>query len=120
MEITFYNKTGHPQIYLSDEHENSFYTWDGHAVAYLYKDKIYGWKGKHIGWYQDGSIYDLNGYKAGSIKEKCPCIVYIENVKYVKYVQYSRYCRSSSYSKPLFSQSYCDMDLIDFIAQNKI
>ena len=48
MEITFYNKTGHPQIYLSVENENSFYTWDGHAVAYVYDDKIYGWKGKDI------------------------------------------------------------------------
>jgi len=30
-EITFYDKTGHPRIYLSEEDDNSFYTWDGKA-----------------------------------------------------------------------------------------
>ena len=39
METTFYNKTGKPQIYLSTDYDNSFYTWEGHAVAYLHEDK---------------------------------------------------------------------------------
>jgi hypothetical protein len=120
MEITFYNKKGQPQIYLSDEEENTFYTWDGHAVAYLFDDKIYGWKGKHIGWYHEGVIYDLYGYKVGSIEEKCLGITYVAKVKFVKYTKYNRFCRCVPQSKPLFSLSYCDMSLIDFITQNRI
>lgn len=61
METTYYNKTRHPQIYLSTDNDNSFYTWNGNAVAYLYNDKIYGWKEKHFGWYSEGIIYNLNG-----------------------------------------------------------
>lgn len=119
MEITFYNKTGHPQIYLSVENDNSFYTWDGYAIAYLYDDKIYGWRGKHIGWYIDGTIFDLHGYRVGSTKEKCPYSVYSEYSKYSKYSRYSRYSRYSPYAKPSFSSSYSDTDLIDFITQDK-
>ena len=120
METTFYNKTGKPQIYLSTDYDNSFYTWEGHAVAYLHEDKIYGWRGKHIGWYCEGIIYDLKGYRVGSIKEKCPYSVYSEYSKYSKYSRYSRYSRYSPYLKPSFSTSYSNVDLIDFISQDKI
>jgi len=120
MEITFYDKTGHPKIYLSTENDNSFYTWEGHAVAYVYEDKIFGWKGKHIGWYNDGILYDLNGYRVCSIREKCPYSVYSEYSKYSKYSRYSRYSRYSPYSKPSFRSSYADTDLIDFITQDRV
>ena len=120
METTFYNKTGHPQIYLSTDDDNYFYTWHGHAVAYLYEDQIYGWRGKHIGWYHEGIIYDLKGYRVGSIREKCPYSVYSEYSKYSKYSQYSQYSRHSPYSKPSFRTTYSNTDLIDFIMQNKV
>jgi len=119
-EITLYDQTGHPLIYLSPENDNSFYTWDGHAVAYLYDSElIYGWKGKHIGWYINGVIYDLQGYRVGSISEKCPTSVYSESSKYSKYSQYSRYSRYSPYSRPSLKSSYSDVKLINFITQNK-
>ena len=120
MEITFYDKAGHPKIYLSPQNQDSFYTWNGHAVAYLYDDKIYGWRGKHIGWLINGIIYDLKGYKIGSTREKCPYSVYSEYSKYSKYSRYSRYSRYSAYSKPSLSSSYQDIDLVDFISQDKV
>lgn len=120
MEVTYYDKTGHPKIYLSEQNDNSFYTWDGHAVAYLVEDKIYGWKGKHIGWHIDGVIYNTDGYRVGSIKEKCPYSVYSEYSKYSKYSRYSRYSRYSPYSKPSLSTSYSQEELVEFISQDKV
>ena len=120
MEITFYNRTGHPQTYLSTENDNSFYTWDGHAVAYLHEDKVYGWRGKHIGWYIDGVIYDLKGYRVGSTREKCSYSVYSEDSKYSKYSRYSRYSRYSPYSKPSLSSMYASIDLLEFITQDRV
>ena len=63
MELTLFNQTGHPVIYFSAEDENSIFTWDGHAVAYIEEELIYGWRGKHIGWYYNGVVYDLFGYR---------------------------------------------------------
>lgn len=120
MEITFYDKNGHPVVYLSTENENSIYTWDGNAVAYIINDLIYGWRGKHLGWYINGILYDLRGYKVGSIKEKCPCSTYSEYSKYSKYSRYSRYSRYSPYSRPSLSISYSDLELINFITQDKV
>jgi len=34
--------------YIADDRE-TIYLWDGHAVAYLYEDKVYGCNGKHLG-----------------------------------------------------------------------
>lgn len=120
METTFYDRTGHPKIYLSSEYGDSFYTWKGHAVAYVVDELIYGWRGRHIGFLVSGIIYDLKGYKIGSVKEKCPYSVYSEYSKYSKYSQYSRYSRYSPYSRPSLSSSYSDMNLEAFISQNKI
>ena len=60
-ELDFYDKDGCPKIYLSTKYDDTFYTWDGHPVTYLIEDKIYGWKSKHLGWYVDGVIYNMNG-----------------------------------------------------------
>lgn len=120
MEITFYNETGHSRTYLSSEKDNSFYTWDGHAVAYLYDDKIYGWKGKHLGWYFDGVIYDLNGYKIGSTREKCSYSPYSEDSKFSKFSRHSRFTRDSPYSKPSLTSMYANIDLLEFITQDRV
>lgn len=119
-EVTFYDRTGHPKIYLSPSKKDSFYTWDGHAVAYVYNDKIYGWRGRHIGWLKEGIIYDLDGYRVGSTKEKCPYSVYSQYSKFSKYSQYSRYSRYSANSTPTFSSGYTNIDLVDFISQDKV
>ena len=120
METTFYDKTGRPKIYLAAQYGDSFYTWDGHAVAYHIGEQIFGWRGHHIGWLISGIIYDLNGYKVGSVKEKCPYSVYSEYSKYSKYSQYSRYSRYSAHSKPSLTNSYSDTDLESFISQDKV
>lgn len=120
METTFYDGKGHPVIYLSKDYNNSFYTWNGYAVAYLYEDKIYGWRGRHIGWLFDGVIYDLQGYRVGSIRSKCPYAVYSEYAKYAKYAQYGRYARYAAYTRPALSSLYSNIGLEDFITQDKI
>ena len=60
MEITLYERDGHPVAYIADDSEHSIYTWDGHAVCYIMDEKIYGWKGHHIGWFHQGIIYDIH------------------------------------------------------------
>jgi len=85
--------------YIADDRE-TIYLWDGHAVAYLYEDKVYGCNGKHLGWFVDGIIYDLYELRAGFIKSKCPVAIYAEPAKYTKYAKYVKHTWYISYAKP--------------------
>ena len=56
----FYNEYGTPFAY-TDDNEHIF-TFPGKPVGYIFADKIYSYNGKHLGWYIDGWIRDINGY----------------------------------------------------------
>lgn len=118
MEITLYERDGHPVAYIADDQEHSIYTWDGHAVCYIMDEIIYGWKGHHIGWFHQGIIYDIHGYRVGYTKQTCPSVTYVEPVKYVKYVKYIKYVRYIPYARPLFSMLQASISLADFIRQD--
>jgi hypothetical protein len=79
METTFYDNSGHPVAYLSPENDNSIYIWDGHAVAYIIDELIYGWRGRHIGWFVKGVLYDLNVIKSGQSRKSVP-ILHLQNL----------------------------------------
>jgi sugar/nucleoside kinase (ribokinase family) len=50
MEITIFNRKGRAVAYIADDGEDSIYTWDGHAVAYVDDEVVHGWNGRHLGW----------------------------------------------------------------------
>jgi hypothetical protein len=68
---TFYDKDGEAVVYL---HNGTFYLWTGEPVAYLHEDQhIYGFNGKHLGWYRSGALYDKAGLLfAVNNNLKCP------------------------------------------------
>jgi hypothetical protein len=80
MDTTLFNRDGKPVAYIAEDGE-SIYTWDGRPVAYIYQDKLYGWNGRHLGWFQDGTVFDIFGYRAGFVKNKSPVPVQLEPVK---------------------------------------
>ncbi len=120
MEITLYERDGHPVAYIADDSEHSIYTWDGHAVCYIIDDKIFGWKGRHIGWFYQGIIYDIHGYRVGYTEQTCPSCTYIAPVKYVKFVKYVKYVRYVPYMRPMFSMNQANISLADFVRQDAI
>lgn len=61
-DIIFYNKSGKPTAWLSDRDDETIYLFNGKAVAYLYNDSVYSFRGDHLGFYLNGWIYDNNGY----------------------------------------------------------
>ncbi len=58
METTLYNKTGKPVAYFAEDGE-TIYLWDGRAVAYLLGDMVFGWNGRQLGWFANGTIFDI-------------------------------------------------------------
>jgi hypothetical protein len=80
MEITLYNKSGKAAAYLADEDE-TIYLWDGRPTAYVHQDTVYGINGKQLGWFDNGTIFDIYGLRAGFIRSKSPVVTEAEPVK---------------------------------------
>ena len=81
-------------------------------------NKIIGWKGRHIGWFINGYIYDTNGKMVGYIRSTCPSIPKIEKIKSVKKIKKIKGLRKVSYIKPLLSISTSSIPLLDFLSQD--
>lgn len=45
-----------------DPDDQTIYLWSGEPVAYVADESIYGFSGKHIGWYQSGVVLDHDGH----------------------------------------------------------
>jgi hypothetical protein len=60
-DFSFYDSQGRAAAYFETSGELVIYLWSGEPVAYLDGDSIFGFNGKHLGWYRDGLIYDHDG-----------------------------------------------------------
>lgn len=60
--IIFYDRGGNPISYLSERDNETIFLFNGTPVAYIYDSSVYSFRGKHLGWYENGWIYDNNGY----------------------------------------------------------
>jgi hypothetical protein len=60
-DIELFAATGSAVAYVSSENEMTIYLWSGTPCAYLDDGDIYGFNGKHLGWFRDGLVYDRDG-----------------------------------------------------------
>jgi hypothetical protein len=75
-KVALYNQNKMVTAYIDYDKEATIYLWvEGHSVAYLddaeYGDQlkaVYGMNGIFLGWYQDGILYDKNGFVVGAEK----------------------------------------------------
>jgi hypothetical protein len=75
-EINPFDADGRPTAYIvvADE-ERTIYLWEGKAVAYLdYNEAgdldVFGFNGKHLGWFIDGLLRDHDGNVACAVKQR--------------------------------------------------
>jgi hypothetical protein len=71
-EISLFAGNGQGTAYIDTEDDMTIYLWAGTPVAYLEKDSdgynVYGYNGKHLGWYVDGVVRDHKGDAACAVK----------------------------------------------------
>src|SRR5687768_16299631 len=118
METTIYDVHRRARIYGTDDADDAIYTWDGHAVARLDGEQVYGWRGRHIGWFVDGILYDGTGYRLGFTAKTCPVAPFPEPAKYSRRTPTQRFTHSVPYARPKFSEGNSLQDLDVFIRQN--
>lgn len=80
-EITLFGSQGNPDAYISPDNDFTIYLWSGKPVAYLDQVNVYGFNGKHLGWFEDGIIWDHDGQRVGFIRSTVPVFPKFEPLK---------------------------------------
>lgn len=81
-EITLFGSQGEPIAYIEDSSDKTIFTFNGEPTAYIDEaNNIYGFNGKHMGWYEDQVIWDHAGNRVGFTKNTCPTFTQFEPFK---------------------------------------
>jgi hypothetical protein len=124
-EITLFNSEGNATAYIdTDDDDMTVYMWDGLPVAYLVPGdeddfSIYGFNGKHLGWFDKGIVRDHDGYAVGFIKDAINKYTNYEPYKkYKKYKPYKDYKEYAPY-KPCYQYEFSNEPLSIFLLRGK-
>ncbi|GIK25488.1 MAG: hypothetical protein BroJett006_17340 [Betaproteobacteria bacterium] len=116
-EITLFDRYGKPVAYIAEE--LTIYLWSGKPVAYLHSESsklhVYGFNGKHLGWFVKGIVRDHDGNVVGAVKE-----VFRSSVEYEPYKPYKQYKPYQNYREyapyqPYLSTNWSEMPLRLFL-----
>ena len=80
-EVSLYDYAGEAVAYIDTDDEMNIYLWKGEPVAYLDGQSIYGFNGKHLGWFKEGIIWDHEGYAVGFIEGAVNKLTKLERLK---------------------------------------
>jgi hypothetical protein len=120
MEVSLFNKDGNAVAYISDDHKNTIYLWDGYPVAYVYEDQqIYGINGRHLGWMIDQIIYNNNGERVGFTYNTCPVSPEKETTKPKKYPRADNQSRWQAPPFPKLTFQFSENDFSDFLKEGE-
>ena len=118
-EISLYNSNGEAVAYIAVNDDFTIYLWDGEPVAYLDDDDVYGFNGKHLGWFSQGIIIDHNGESPCVMENRYPGYTKYESYKsyksYKPYKSYQQYAPYKPYTSNRFSSIPCSL----FLAMGK-
>ena len=116
-EFSFFDSTGRAAAYIEPSDDMTFYLWTGEPVAYLHVKSIFGFNGKHLGWYQNRLIYDHDGGVVAA-----PARVFRESVdapppRSLKQLKPLKGLKELKPLKPLFGRSWSKIPAIAFFLQ---
>ncbi len=118
-EVTLFDGAGKPVAYIAEE--LTIYLWSGKPVAYLHSDSgklhVFGFNGKHLGWFVKGIVRDHEGNAVGAVKQTFRSSVEYEPYKsHKQYKPYQGYREYAPY-QPYLSTSWSEMPLRLFLLQ---
>lgn len=116
-EISLFDSNGDAKAYITDD--LTIYLWGGDPVAYMYNSNndwhIYGYNGKHLGWYENGIIYDHGGKAIGTQKDAVNMLTSMEGMKNMKSMQPMKNLKEMAPMQPMFSRTWSRTPLIIFL-----
>jgi len=107
-EITLYSATGKPVAYIADDDDSTIYLWSGKPAAYLRSEDVYGFNGKHLGWFVKGVIYNHDGEIVGAVRSRVKGPVQISPVKSIKQIKPIKSIREIKPIRPIFGLAWSE------------
>lgn len=107
-EITLYSASGKPVAYIADDDDSTIYLWSGKPVAYLQTEEVYGFNGKHLGWFVKGLIYNHDGEIVGATRLRLKVVPKISPIKSIKEIKPIKSIKEIKPLKPIFSLSWSE------------
>ena len=114
-ETSLFDSEGEAVAYIDLSDDLTIYLWEGTPVAYLDEEDIYGFNGKHLGWYSRGSIVDHDGDAACVEKQRHPSPKYESYKSYKEYKPYKSYKEYAPY-KPYETGRFSNLSCALFLA----
>ena len=112
--------SGEVTAYIAEELNT--YLWSGKPVSYLSKDdagdfNIYGFTGKHLGWFAGGIVKDHKGKAVGAVKEAFGTPTAFEPFKSFKEFKPFKAFREFAPFRPMFKNTWSDVPFKLFLMQ---
>lgn len=112
-EIALFDSAGEAVAYVAVDDDLTIYLWSGKPVAYLTDDSgggynVYGFNGKHLGWFLKGIIWDHTGNASCAVKEAFQATE-MEPLKALKELQPLKSLQELAPLRPLPTNSFGDL-----------
>jgi hypothetical protein len=108
-EFSFFDSRGRASAYLDLGDGLTFFLWSGEPVAYLVGDSIYGFNGRHLGWYKEGMVFDHDGDVVAAPASAFLTAVEAAPIRGLKALKPLKRLRELEPPKALFGRSWSDL-----------
>ena len=99
-------------VEISSGDDSTIYLWNGEPVAYLVSQDIYGFNGKHLGWFTKGVVYNHDGDVVGAVTSRLKTPQPLCSLKSLKSLRPLKSLKELRPLKPLFHLSWADDDTL--------
>jgi len=111
-EVTLFDGRGKATAYIALDDELTIYLWSGKPVAYLDRDSkggyhVYGFNGKHLGWFVGDVVWDHEGNASCATKERLQSTEFEPFKSFKQFKPFKKFKEFAPF-KPSFSKSFGD------------
>jgi len=122
-QVSLYDSDGDARAYIDFEEDATIILWDGTPVAFLENERsdisVFGFNGRFLGWFEDGIIYDKDGYAVGAREGAINMMTKMERMKSMKKMTPIRPMTPMTPMKPMWKNSWSSTSLAEFLFYGK-
>jgi hypothetical protein len=116
-DLDLFDAEGKAVAYIHADDGLIMYLWSGEPVAYLVDDSVYGFNGKHLGWFQKGAVYDDDGDIVAALATRFRGSVQRPPIKSLRSLKPLKGLKELKPLKPLFGLSWSKLPAKYFFLQ---
>lgn len=118
-QVSLFDSNGEARAYIDFEEDATIFLWDGTPVAFLENNggnvAVFGFNGRFLGWYDEGIIYDKDGFAVGARKGAINMVTKVERIKSVKKMIPMRPLTPMTPIRPFWRDSWSSTSLSEFL-----